>query len=246
MSTIAKAASARVDGIRGRRGLIYLRNHHFLADPLGPESIVVDLGAHLGEFSLQVHQAFGCRCVAVEANPTLFDQIAASDGIQKLQCAVVPNDGPVSFTIDANPEGGHLASDGRAGLETLTVPGLTLESIKRRMAIPAIDLLKMDVEGSEFDLFDSLSDAALEALPQITVEFHDFIAALNCRGRVEHTKRRLMDLGFACVVFSRANHGDVLFINRRHYRASKLQWFYIEHMARYVRGIERILRRQFP
>lgn len=228
---------------RPARGLVTLRGHHFLADLLGPDSTVVDLGAHLGEFSRAVHDAYGCQSIAVEADPVLFERIAEGEGIRKVHRAIGAVDGPVTFARDANPESSHLASDGRAGIETLTVDGCTLETLRQQLGIARIDLLKLDVEGAEVQILASVDDSTLQEIPQITVEFHDFIEELRSRVAVEAAKTRLKKLGFACVVFSRSNNGDVLFVNRRHWQASALSWFYLEHGARYLRGARRMLAR---
>lgn len=206
---------------------------------------MIDLGAHLGEFSQGVHRSYGCRCLAVEANPELFKRMASGEGIEKLNCAIAGADGQVSFTIDPNPEASHLAQDSRPGSNAVIVSGCTLETIKQRAGITSIDLLKLDIEGAEFEVLASLSDSALQAIPQITVEFHDFIDELRCSARVAETKCRLIALGFACVVFSRVHNSDVLFVNRRYWRASPLQWFYLKHVARYFQGAQRILQRRF-
>jgi len=53
------------------RTLRSLCDHHFLVDIIDSRTIVVDLGANLGEFLAKLNEMYGCRCYAVEASPTL-------------------------------------------------------------------------------------------------------------------------------------------------------------------------------
>src|SRR5215212_3687717 len=81
------------------RGLMSLRGHHFLATAINPDSVVVDLGAHLGEFSSEMSTRFGCRCYAVEAHPGLHERIAETPLVRKFNYAVGASDDPVRLRI---------------------------------------------------------------------------------------------------------------------------------------------------
>lgn len=52
-----------------------------------------------------------------------------------------------------------------------------------------------------------MSDDLLYKVKQITVESHGFMFPI--KKEIELIKRRLKLLGFICIVYSRANHGDV-------------------------------------
>lgn len=68
------------------------------------------------------------------------------------------------------------------------------------------ELLKIDVEGSEYEI---LSQAAplLRRFARIVVECHGYEARARCRESVE--KR-----GFACVYAERKRSGDLYFVRR--------------------------------
>ncbi|MEO7667742.1 MAG: class I SAM-dependent methyltransferase [Polyangia bacterium] len=220
--------------------MVSLRGHHVLADLLDHTSTVLDLGAHVGQFSTEIRERFGARCVAVEPNPVLCAKIPSTEFIRPFNCAVAGKTGPALFEVTDNLEFSHLQGDGRsvAG-DAISIQAFTLPDLMRTADISRIDLLKVDIEGAEFELFDSLEDAFLREIGQITVEFHDFIASLSCGPDVTRVKERLGRLGFACIVFSAENNGDVLFVNRTRYQATPLQWFYLENVARYTRGLTR-------
>src|SRR5688572_21861845 len=52
-----------------------INGHTLIGSELSDRSVVIDLGAHRGAFAHGVMNAFGCRCIAVEANPMLATEI---------------------------------------------------------------------------------------------------------------------------------------------------------------------------
>src|SRR6516165_11387973 len=69
-------------------------DHQFWSTHIGAQSIVVDLGAHLGEFSTEISRRFGCRCYEVEPHPLSHSRIRQSDLVSVLNCAIAPVDAP--------------------------------------------------------------------------------------------------------------------------------------------------------
>lgn len=53
----------------------------------------------------------------------------------------------------------------------ISVEAFTIESMAKRLGHEKIDLLKIDIEGAEYDVFDSLLNSSLRP-KQILVEFH--------------------------------------------------------------------------
>ncbi len=65
-----------------------------------------------------------------------------------------------------------------------------------RLNLPAIDLLKIDCEGAEFDVLESLSPAQLAVTRRVALEYHD----TGAERRSVSTSRFLGDHGFAVEV----------------------------------------------
>jgi FkbM family methyltransferase len=231
-----------MNSVKKASGLIAVRDHHFYANLINSESVVIDLGSHLGQFSSEVSSIFGCHCYAVEALPSLYKQIVETPLLKKFNYAISLEDKPVQLCITDNPEGNHIdRGSGVNVLEKIRVEGITLESFIKAQKLETIDLLKVDIEGAEIDLFNSLSDETLRKIKQITVEFHDF--KFSMLEEVESIKSRLKSLNFACVVYSRVHHGDVLFINREKCKIPLLSFVYIQYISRYTTGFSRLLKR---
>lgn len=57
--------------------------------------------------------------------------------------------------------------------EVISVPTISLSTFMRREGIDVIDLLKLDTEGSEIDIFRGIDDEDWSRVRQITMEVHD-------------------------------------------------------------------------
>jgi FkbM family methyltransferase len=220
--------------------------HTFYEPALGPDAVVADLGAAHAHFARALADRFGCRAYAAEALPSVHRQIPAHPRLTAFAVAISGVDGRLRLTDRAT----HHASASYGRFDALPdkgsveVDSATLEGFMRRADITRLDLLKVDIEGAEFAMFDTARDETLAAIGQITVEFHDFLdPALEpaCHAVI----RRLEGLGFSAIRFSRRGHGDVLFLNRAKLGLSpgRIAWF--RHVVRPLRGLGRMLGRRF-
>lgn len=147
-----------IDYLKRCSGLTTVKTHTFYTRCLGGRSVVLDLGANVGEFASAVTRATGVTCHAVEAVAAIFDQIPHAPRIKKYNYAISDRDGPLDLFGSTNRECNSIHSSiaETYGLKDLeTCPGITLEHFLHKHDIPKIDLLKVDIEGAEELLFDS-------------------------------------------------------------------------------------------
>jgi FkbM family methyltransferase len=212
-----------------------IRGHHILGACLPRGAVVLDAGAHRGEFSRRIRSQFGCRCYGLEPNPALFSALLDSDYESKACCALSGRDGTALFRLSENPEAGHLSGGNlSADPNLLSVETVSLETAMRRFGLDRIELLKLDIEGAEFQVLTESPSHVLQSIGQIAVEFHDFLPEWQGAGNVAGVRRRLKSLGFLCCQFSFRTHGDVLFVNTARHELSFLRRFYLRHVARFV------------
>lgn len=229
------------------RHLDRLRGHTIFTSSLMSGSVVIDAGAHKGEFSLQLTEKYGCSCYLVEANPMLAAELPSSlKGT--INAALSDQDGIVKFSIEENLEASQVISapsvelvDSKKGDEIVEIESMSLETLLRRFHLSKIDLLKLDIEGAEFPLLSSVKGELLSSISQITVEFHDFKPEFQGQQLYEKCRDRLVSLGFLCCPMSFRTHGDVLFLNVKHFPLSVLNQFLIQHIARWVLKLQQIL-----
>jgi FkbM family methyltransferase len=209
-----------------------IRGHHIWPAPLDGNSIVVDAGAHRGEFSRALIDEFGCRCFLIEANPDLARELNTPKAAAVLSAALTASDGTANFHRCDNPESGSIIADAHTN-DAVTVETISLPTLMKRFQFQVIDLLKLDIEGAEFELIAQAPDAVLRSIAQLTIEFHDFQPRFAGQGLFERACARLERLGFIACVMSFRTHGDVLFLNRERLRLGALRALYAQRLARF-------------
>lgn len=134
---------------------------------LPSNAIVVDIGANIGSFSAAVHFQYPNAVVSsYEPHPISFlllkknapfattyqKAVMGKSGVVQIQ-----NLGP-SMSRRIVPSGG------------IPVEAVTLDDVLKDLLV--VDLLKVDVEGSEYDIFNNTSPQTLEKIRKIFVEVH--------------------------------------------------------------------------
>ncbi|MEP4377890.1 MAG: FkbM family methyltransferase [Alphaproteobacteria bacterium] len=214
-----------------------VEGHSFLQGSLNAESVVVDLGINQANFARNIHALTGCRVLGVEAVPDLAAKAPVHDWLQVVNVAIAGADGTVTMHLNQTGDATLRPDMSEDDVTTVEVRGTTLESFLSAHEVGTVDLLKVDIEGAEFALFDSAPDALLQRLVQITIEFHDFKnAALT--PDVDRVKARMRALDFICLTFS-GNNTDVLFVNRRYLHVGAVARAYMLALYKYGRGIGR-------
>lgn len=199
--------------MRHRLGIREVRGHTFYAGQLGASSLVVDLGACHGDFSVAVTSRYGCRAIAVEPSPELFETIPESPSIERHNLAIAGRAGTATFHVSTLDTAGTIVgpkpnSSGRR----VSVPTRTLAEFLDTEAPGEIDLLKVDIEGSEIEAFEGLPSGALARVKQLSVEFHDSVRYPNVTTEdVERTIDSIVALGFEAYRMGSANI-DWLFV----------------------------------
>lgn len=195
--------------------LARVRGHTIWTPLLGPQSVVVDAGAHRGEFSSALTKRFKCRCILVEANPQLASELTCRTSTEVMNAALAATDGATRFFFRENLEaGGIIAPRENGDCESVEIKTISLAGLMHRYGLRQIELLKLDIEGAEFELLARAPEHLLNSVAQITVEFHDFLTEFRGQGFFEAARKRLTALGFVCFPMAFRTHGDVLFLNR--------------------------------
>lgn len=144
---------------------------------LKDDAVVVDLGMNVGMYSVYINRP-GRRFICAE--PTAkFVQIAEElfkvTGVlaNVHNCMIGNKDGESFLFVDeSNSTMNRLCQNGAAS--TVSVPMLTLKSFFEANTLDKVDLLKMDIEGSEWQVImeDETSADALKKCKYILLELH--------------------------------------------------------------------------
>jgi FkbM family methyltransferase len=189
-----------------------LCGHSVVVDWLDASSVVVDLGASRGIFAQAVIERFGCKVVSLEPVASLFASLPSHALLRTERLAVTA--GPDSVTVFVGDSDEDATIEERLhpeGRPTERVGGITLAGVLARFDLAQPALVKMDIEGTELDVLDSVEPETLARIEQLSVEYHDFLQPA-WRPRVLSSDRRLRALGFHRLRVSR-DHSDVLYVN---------------------------------
>ena len=141
-------------------------------------SVVIDIGANIGVFSL--YAAYnGARAVyAYEPNTEFYECLLRNISENNLEDVIIPYklavsgvDGDtVKFPVKPSLWNAIITDDSSEDFEL--VKTTTLEKILSTNSVSVVDLLKLDCEGAEYDILFTSNDAVLEKIRAIRLEYH--------------------------------------------------------------------------
>jgi FkbM family methyltransferase len=142
-------------------------------DTDNPAPVILDCGAHIGLASLFFARRYpGARITAFEADPTIAAKLARNmkrhipGRVKTVRKAVWVDADGVPF-VRSGDDSGHVTADGRDAAERL--PSVCLRKI---VGAGPVDLLKLDIEGAEFAVLESLGPV-LGNVSRLIVEVHN-------------------------------------------------------------------------
>ncbi|MEO0054865.1 MAG: hypothetical protein RLZZ50_812, partial [Verrucomicrobiota bacterium] len=183
---------------------IFLLDDCSIPAPSSPLRFIIDAGAHIGCSSLFFAARHPlARILAVEAHPGNYAQLVANtksvDAIHALHGAVFHRNAPVSIANPSDRAWGFQVQDRSSGADEVAVQGHTIPDLMRIAGFPKIDLLKLDIEGAERDLFEKGGAEWLRDVRMMIVEFHDEIqhgcteSFLKATAAIPHSTSERMD-----------------------------------------------------
>ena len=220
---LARLLKSWTEGLAKAAGIEEVRGHHVYSRGIDANSFILDLGANHGDFSREISGRWGCRCVAVEASSRTFQRITETNLVTKLNYAVSGTSGPISFFESANSEASSFFPEiaESFGVEkSYIVNAITYRDLLFQANLPIPAVLKLDIEGAELSLLQSLDEKDLELIEQITVEFHDFVEGFGRSSEIDVIRRRLRAADFIHLRMGGSLNCDDLFLNLRRCRVT--------------------------
>jgi len=153
----------------------------FSPDNLGENSIVYSLG--VGDeidFDLSIIDKYGVEVFAFDPTPTSIDMLDASklpDRFHFHPWAVTATDGTLSFYPRLKKDGSKsdvmftMIPELETKDDVIEVAAYCLSSISSKLGHDRIDVMKMDIEGAEYEVLEGLLDSPVKP-DQLLVEFH--------------------------------------------------------------------------
>lgn len=167
------------------------RHRIFSYGKLKPDDIYFDVGSYSGDFAKQFYNKHKCQIYCFEPVEKFYRQSANKmrdiDSAKCYHFGLGPKNEEVDICIDADASSLFLTSGAR-NIERVSI--VCIDEFIERENIENIKVIKINIEGAEYDLLDHCLDARLtDKFENIQVQFHNFID--NCEARREAIRSRL-------------------------------------------------------
>ena len=153
--------------------------------PFYSKSIVVDIGAHKGYFSLFAHNNLKSDSKIIAYEPIIenYSIMLKNLDANNAKNISLNNKGVYSKSVvmdiyKSKSENNSIFSDYNSYLEQknnekVKAEFIRLEDIFKENNIEIIDFLKLDVEGAEYDILFNENNEFLKKIKVMSIEFHD-------------------------------------------------------------------------
>ena len=182
----------------------------FSPEGFNKDSIVYSLG--VGDeidFDLAIIEQYGVEVFAFDPTPSSIDMLDESKLPERFHFqpwAVTATDGSLQFYPRLKKDGTKsdvmftMIPEEETKDDVIEVPAYSLSTITRKLGHDRIDVLKMDIEGAEYEVLDGLLESPVKPT-QLLVEFHHRFVE-NGLERTYDIISRLRDAGYQIFAIS--------------------------------------------
>ena len=154
-------------------------------------SLVLDVGGYEGQWASDIFSRYLCRIHIFEPVPDFADAIAcrfaANSAIRLHRAALGAAPGAAKLSVNGDGSSFHLQAD-----DGVLVRVTTLEDFMVTEGIYEITLMKINIEGAEYDLLDHLvASDQVRRFGNLQIQFHDFVS--NAESRKQAIQLRLRE-----------------------------------------------------
>jgi FkbM family methyltransferase len=203
-------------------GLVFVEPNFIYRPDLSEDSVVIDAGcSYQADFSLSLMKRHGVRAFGIDPTRKHQDALERIAGqhpgrFSHMPWAIAAADGTLTFHESRINESGSLFEDHVNVLSDDTtrydVEAVSLGTLISRLHLERVDILKLDLEGAEYDLLERLTARDLEPFRQLFIEFHHHAVQHVDEADTRRLVKRVADFGWR--TFSIDDH------NYLFYRAS--------------------------
>ncbi len=159
-------------------------NFDFLKESCKPGAVIIDIGAHIGLFSIIAAQVTGKRgkLYAFEPAPGTFALLQQTvvinheeQVIETIQKAVGKENGKITFFVSDNKADNSNSlvnyKEDRS-LHGIDVAVTSIDNFVKEKNISKLDFIKIDVEGAEYDTLQGAASTLKNLRPKCIVAIH--------------------------------------------------------------------------
>jgi FkbM family methyltransferase len=163
-------------------GLVFVEPNFVYRPDLSADGVVIDAGcSYEADFSVRLIERHGVRAFGVDPTRKHAPALSALETrypgrFKHLPCAIAATDGTLTFHESRVNESGSLFTDHVNVVHDETtsydVEAVTLGTLLQRVGVETVDILKLDLEGAEYELLEHITAEELRPFKQVFIEFH--------------------------------------------------------------------------
>ena len=174
-----------------------------LSYPLTQESIVFDVGGYHGDFAADLNKRYGCNIYIYEPVPEFYRScVNRFQDNKKITCFNYGLSSGNDWLDIGLAENASSFSSPHATGETQKVQIRSIVECIKELEINKIDLLKINIEGGEFDVIPAIIESGdIGKIQFLQVQFHDFVndaksRRTNIRNQLANTHAEMWNYEF--------------------------------------------------
>jgi FkbM family methyltransferase len=142
--------------------------------------VVFDVGASVGLWSQFILSRGAKKVYSFEPNKRaqehLYKNLSGNDRVTIIPYGLYNEKTKIPFYVDENNSliSSTMTENVTSPTPTYYIETVTLDEIISKYNIEKIDLLKMDIEGAEFPIFENISNETLSKIDSVLIEYHGF------------------------------------------------------------------------
>lgn len=173
---------------------VFLLDHYrFALERLKPGSVVVDVGAQIGVFSVYVarrgpHNLRVHSFEPMSANYAMLKRNLELNNLHRVtphNAAITAAAGSFKLYLSSDNTGMHSLYGGGTKFEE--IEGRAFNTLYESLGIERCDVLKLDCEGAEHEILMTATDNVLNRTSSIVMEYHDETKLPDILDRLEKT-----------------------------------------------------------
>lgn len=155
------------------RGDKHLRMNYALT----PESVVLDVGGYIGDFTSAIVEKFGCRVLVFEPMQRFYQQceerFADNDAVTVFNYGLGAADERLTLS-DSDDASSFCRRNSE--VESVSAELRDVDTIWRELGVQNVDLMKINIEGGEYPLLRRMLDQGLaNRVNNFQIQFHNFV-----------------------------------------------------------------------
>ncbi len=156
---------------------IFLDNEYMTPFDVDPK-VIIDGGANIGMSTLFFSQKYPrAKIVAIEPEISNFELLKRNCGdmpnVTLLNAAIWPTDRTLAIRDSGAEKWAFSVTEEKKSTASKSVNAVTIPGLLPQLGHDYIDILKLDIEGAERELFAEGAESWLGSVGQIIIELHD-------------------------------------------------------------------------